>query len=953
MLGLQMELESDLGIDSIKRVEILSAMRERAPGLPEVNASEMAALRTLAEIVDYMSSRMPAAPPAATGVAASAASPASPAAPAVDLKALMLTIVAEKTGYPVEMLGLQMELESDLGIDSIKRVEILSAMRERAPGLPEVNAAEMAALRTLGQIVDYMRGRSGASAPVAAPAASAPAAPAPAVTPAAPRGPAIQRFVLVEEPAQASGLALSGLLGARHVVVTDDGGGVALAVARALGERGVSAEVVAAVSGEPDAVLFLGGLREVATADEAVAVNREAFHAARAVAARFAASGGVFVTVQDTGGDFGIAGGDERRAWLAGVSALARTAAVEWPSAAVKAIDLERGGRGPEALAQALVAELFTGGATREVGLHADGRRTRLCSVAREIAPGASIADPAAVVVVSGGARGVTAASIIALARHARPRIVLLGRSRLEDEPASCRGVVDEPGLKRALLADAKAQGRAPSPAELGAQVARVLAGREVRATLEAISAAGSEVRYLPVDVQDAAGLGAALDDVRRAWGPITGLVHGAGVLADKLLAEKTDEQFDRVFDTKVAGLRALLAATAGDPLRYVVLFSSVAARTGNLGQSDYAMANEVLNKVAAALRRARGGAFVAKAIGWGPWEGGMVTPALKARFDQMGVALIPLAEGARRFVAEIEGSPDEVETVVGGAMGDGALGAAAGHGVSVELAVGGRSHPYLGDHRVGGKPVVPVAMAIEWMSRAARALRPDGDAVVLRDLKVLRGIKLEHFENGGDRLALWCKPRVDGVAGELSVELRSQGGVLHYSAHIDAPNGPATPPARTPEPALGSWKGDPIYDGHVLFHGPSFQVIRHVDGVSREGITGSIAGAREQGWANEPFRIDPAAVDGALQFALLWARDVLGGATLPMSLASFESFVDGLPEGPIRCVVHGREVHESRAVCDVILEDAAGRTIAALRGVETILRPGEGAGQVRASAAS
>src|SRR6185437_11468946 len=230
------------------------------------------------------------------------------------------------------------------------------------------------------------------------------------------------------------------------------------------------------------------------------------------------------------------------------------------------------------------------------------------------------------------------------------------------------------------------------SPGELGAAVARISANREIRATLDALRAAGSEVRYAPVDVQDEPGLRALLDEVRRAWGPITGVVHGAGVLADKLIAEKTPEQFDRVFDTKVLGLRALLAATAGDPLRFVAMFSSVAARTGNLGQCDYAMANEVLNKVAASLRRASGGSLVAKSIGWGPWEGGMVTPSLKARFDQMGVALIPLAEGARRFVAELEGSPGEIEAVVGGAMGEGALGATASAVLSAEVAVGGQS---------------------------------------------------------------------------------------------------------------------------------------------------------------------------------------------------------------------------------------------------------------------
>ena len=63
--------------------------------------------------------------------------------------------------------------------------------------------------------------------------------------------------------------------------------------------------------------------------------------------------GGVFVTVQDTGGGFGLADPDPRRAWLGGFAALARTAAQEWPAAAVKAIDCQRGGRGPDAIAAA------------------------------------------------------------------------------------------------------------------------------------------------------------------------------------------------------------------------------------------------------------------------------------------------------------------------------------------------------------------------------------------------------------------------------------------------------------------------------------------------------------------------------------------------------------------------------------------------------------------------
>ena len=117
------------------------------------------------------------------------------------------------------------------------------------------------------------------------------------------------------------------------------------------------------------------------------------------------------------------------------------------------------------------------------------------------------------------------------------------------------------------MATKARAEGRELDPAEISARVARVLAQREIRATLDALAAAGSPARYLAVDVQDADAIRAALDDVRREWGPVTALVHGAGVLADKRIVDKTDEQFDRVFDTKVAGLRALLSATAHDPL--------------------------------------------------------------------------------------------------------------------------------------------------------------------------------------------------------------------------------------------------------------------------------------------------------------------------------------------------------------------------------------------------
>ena len=166
MLELEMDIEADLGIDSIKRVEIMGAMQELYPDMPPVNPEELAELRTLVQIVNYMgkessSPLVKVSQPITqidnqetetTVIENQSISP-------VKLKKLtqsLLEVVSEKTGYPAEMLELEMDIEADLGIDSIKRVEIMGAMQELYPDMPPVNPEELAELRTLVQIVNYM-----------------------------------------------------------------------------------------------------------------------------------------------------------------------------------------------------------------------------------------------------------------------------------------------------------------------------------------------------------------------------------------------------------------------------------------------------------------------------------------------------------------------------------------------------------------------------------------------------------------------------------------------------------------------------------------------------------------------------------------------------------------------------------------------------------------------------
>jgi acyl transferase domain-containing protein len=918
---------------------------------------------------------LPAAPAPAPPVAVEAPPVEAPpagqpvaAAGAEDLAAVLLSAVAERTGYPPEILNLDMALDTDLGIDSIKKVEILSAVRDRVGDVPTGELSTLATLRTLREIAEqFSAGRPAAPRPEPGPAPAAPLA----------------RRTLRPVPAPRGGLAMAGL-SAGPLAVTYDGRGIAPLVVAGLARHGIQAEVVTRVPPDAAGVLVLDGLRVVSSVDAALEAQRAAFRAARAIAARMEAAGGVFVTVQDTGGDFGLATpAGPGRAWLGGLAALARTAAKEWPRASVKAVDCASAGRPVVDVADAIVAELVGGAGATEVGLRADGTRVVLELCDAPIREVGSRIGPDAVVVATGGARGITAAGLRLLARQHRlrtlagadsdrlhrprtlagadsdrlhrprtlagadsdrlhrprtlagadsdrlhrPRLVLLGRTPLPAEPDDLSAATDEAHLVR-LLAE-----RAPGPpAGLAEQARQVLAAREIRDTLAAFEGDGVPVRYLPVDGRDAEAVRRALDEVRRDWGPITAVVHGAGVIADARLGDKTDEQFDLVFDTKVGGLRALLAATAEDPLDVLCAFSSVAAVFGNPGQADYAMANEVLGQVLAAEQARRPGCLV-RAIAWGPWRGGMVTPALAERFQDRGVPLIDPAAGARAFAAELAGPPDGVLAVLTPPE-DAVAAQSPGTALMAEIVVSGREYPYLADHQMGGVAVVPVATVLDWFARAAASWRPGGPGIVIRDLRVLDKVALPRLADGGHRLVLRGHQATAADGPALDLDLRDDAGRSHYRASVVRP----TPYTVERWAAPGGLEPLPDpYAGTALFHGPAMRAVRGIPGVGPAGADGVVATGRTLGWPDGTGEVDVAAVDGALQLAVLWAGRAGAGETLPMAVGEFRLHRGGAVAGETRCVVRAVRADDAGGVCDVALLDGSGEPRVELVGVHLV----------------
>jgi NAD(P)-dependent dehydrogenase (short-subunit alcohol dehydrogenase family) len=731
----------------------------------------------------------------------------------------------------------------------------------------------------------------------------------------------------------------------RPVQVRDGGSGLASAVVERLRAEGFAAT---SDPGSPrGSLVLLDGLAEIDSPAAGVDVCREVF---RAVRSHLQAAPDGVVTLQDTGGDFGLGGRAGARAWLGGLPGLVKTAAQEHPERRFRAVDLERGGRAPLELAEAVVRELISGGPELEVGLRADGTRLALATALAPASAEGPLPGTRDVVVVSGGGRGVTAACALALARASRPGLALLGRTPLAEEAPELLPLRDRAALQRALIERAVAAGRTPSPADLRAELARVLSARELRDTLEAIRATGARVVYRSVDVADPAALAAALEAVRGELGPITGVIHGAGALSDRRLVEKTDADLERVLAPKVRGLEALLAATREDPVRWLLLFSSVAARAGNPGQADYALANEILNPVAASEAAGRGAGVVVRALGWGPWEGGMVDATAAERFRKRGVPLIPVEAGAAALLDELR-SPGGAPVVILGeapalAAASPARAPRAPHRFELEVRVEARSHGYLDGHRIRGVPVLPLALALDWLARAAAHCRPDLSLLACRDVQVRSGIRLDRFESGGHVLVASAREVSNGAAARLALELRGDGGRVHYTASAEMGAPPVAPrpvPAAAVRAGSAPWSASEVYDGERLFHGPAFHAIRSLEGLDAETGTAVLAGLAELGWPAEAWQIDAAALDGSLQLALLHARLVLGCAALPTGIASLLRQTVGPAQGPVHCALRMRSRSALQITSDIVLSDASGAPLLELHGVQVTALPAAG----------
>jgi len=614
-----------------------------------------------------------------------------------DVLEQLLAIVSDRTGYPRDLLGLDLNVEADLGIDSIKRVEIVGelgrrVLLSRGIGLRDV-MAQLTSAKTLRTIADAARtlidappahaaSRPG-DQPIESPQGSAPIDLG-----------AVPRFLLAVEDAPLPRPV--NRLGPRDfVVLTDDGRGVAERVAANLRTEGAHVAIVndlsdldsvtrrleslrvqhgrpisgilhlcplsPSVNGSSDVRRVQGDLRSLLHLMHAAAGDLKEAGAERrgwviAAAATGASSAAEFAQLEAAIARGAIAG-------------FIKTLAVEWPHVRSKVLDLETDG--PSILADRIVAEIRSGPDFPQIAFRESRRLTPrpVRDLFDERAHPTLAIDSRDVLLVTGGARGITAAVAADLARRYRPTFVLVGRTEVgsREEPSYVAGVTSERELKAALLAEARRTGGTPSAVDLEKAFTSLVRQREIRSSIDTMRRAGARVEYCQADVVDDEAFGAVVDGVYSTYGRLDGVIHGAGVIEDALIEKKTSDSFDRVFNTKVRSAVTLVRHLRPESLKFLAFFGSVAGQFGNRGQIDYAAANDSLNKLALHLDRRWPGRIVS--LNWGPWAAnGMASDAIRRQFIDRGITPIEVAGGCLAFDRELRlGRKGEVEVVLGG----------------------------------------------------------------------------------------------------------------------------------------------------------------------------------------------------------------------------------------------------------------------------------------------
>ncbi|NMG05894.1 SDR family NAD(P)-dependent oxidoreductase [Brasilonema sp. UFV-L1] len=568
---------------------------------------------------------------------------------------------------------------------------------------------------------------------------------------------------------------------------------------------------------------------------------------------------------------------------------------------------------------------------------------------------------PTSVFLVSGGAKGITAKCTIKLAQHYPCKFILIGRSELIDtEPDWAKDCFDEPVLKKRIMEYLVSLGEKPIPMNVQKLYNKVISHREIKQTLEAIQQVGGYAEYLSVDVTNTDELKQKIAAVIERTGPINGIIHGAGNLADKLIEKKTEQDFEKVYTAKVKGLENLLSCIKPSQLEYLVLFSSVTGFYGNIGQTDYAIANEILNKSAHLVKQRYPECHVV-AINWGGWDSGMMTPQLKKEFARRGIDILPVEVGTQMLINELHPANQQTAQVV---IGSPLFPPPAPlnpklqtYRIRRQLSL--EANPFLLDHVIAGKPVLPATCAVSWIVDSCAELYPGYKFFSCTDFKVLKGITFN--ENQASEYVLDLQEIAKNDAQEIIFQAKiwkinpDKKINYHFSiAQVKLVRELAVPPTHEflniAEDNIITMTGNDFYQTEKssivpLFHGTSFQELRRVLNISPEKITTECVlneiTDKQQGQFPVRF-VNPYAIDLSTHTLWIWLQHFHQEVCLPASIQTYEQFTQIPCNTPFYVSCEVKTKTASSIISDLIIHDRQGRVHSRMLGAKGTIIPSQ-----------
>lgn len=978
MLDTGLDLEADLGIDTVKQAEFISEVRTKY-GIPRIEGLKIAEYPTIQHIVQFVVSHCDG------GLSSECFSetghediPALETESRYDgVKRTIIGMLAEKTGYPQEMLDGALDLEADLGIDTVKQAEFISELRSFF-NIPRVEGLKIADFATINHLVEFVElnssiGRETPSVGIVQQEDKAEVFDHSQGTDGFIRR-YETRLISMQAPSDTSDVMVDEIL-----IL---GGSAEIQEAfrsQFLWKHAQEVRILQSpgdVRGTQRSKVGIVNLFALQNDMDCVAKTFELY---RVIAGEFEKGPVFLAAVVSQDGAFGFEDPTEEGYQAGAVSGATKAFAREYPECIVRVIDVH-----PD-----LGSEEKTGSVG--LSLHPDFP-VEACvngeGVFRTVRLIPSLMERplrrnqfGEVILVTGGARGIAASCLKALAGDHAHTFVLLGRTPLSEraEKLSHYTGQDWEGEKRRIMDRFIRRGENPTPVKVDGVLRSLRAEAEVFETLSELRSRGAEVVYRSVDIMDASTVDVTIGEILELCGRIDVVVHSAGIDASRALRSKTLEEMMNVFQVKVQGIRNVLGALEvhGIAPRQVIGFGSISGRFGNQAQVDYSAANDALSHL---LRWVQESSDIkTTTLAWAPWaEVGMAARgSVQKTLESMGIDFISPRTGSQILVDElndVDGTGGEI-IVAGnlGPFGTETLGTTgrqsatslredelnwAGQRVIVDELVPGEylkarifldpSLPLLDHHRIDRACVLPGVGGLEFMQSAVEHLDPGVQNVGFEDVEFVSPLKIFRNSSLEAEIEVVKVPDRDplGVyqARITSCTTQSNGTKIgnprvHHRARITSHAEESAQGKDSLRPGRYIFVSDRDIYG-IFFHGPAFRFLDHVLIDPTEGDVRF----RYQGnsLAESMFSsFIPGAVESAFQACAALGLETHHVMALPVAVQRVTIYrTDSRPcSGVFTLVRTSHDTTTGRKIFqyDGCVKDSEDRPIVALNGLEMI----------------